>query len=84
MPKTCAARNRVEALTCRLVDRSCSLVFVDEAAEDRSSLDPPASKVDKWRGYLRIFVWRSLPPDADETAVEALTKAYGARKPRPG
>jgi hypothetical protein len=55
-PRPVAHENRVGALTCRFVDWSRGLVFVDEAAEDRSSLDPPASEADDRGGNRRVRV----------------------------
>jgi hypothetical protein len=63
--------NRIEAFTCRFVDCSGGLLFVDEAAEDRSSLDPPAGEVDGWGGDRRVGVRRPLP------------KAFGRQGPSP-
>jgi hypothetical protein len=49
-------------LTCKFVDCSRDLVFVDETAEDGSSLDPPASEVDGWDRDRRVGVRRPPPP----------------------
>jgi hypothetical protein len=51
-------------LTCRFADRSRGLVFVARAAQDRSSLDPPAGKVDEWGGNPWVVVVRRPLPQA--------------------
>jgi hypothetical protein len=64
-------------LTCRFVNCSCGLVFVDETAEDRSSPDPPVSKVDEWDGYLRVVVRRSLPQALVRSMPVVMERVFG-------
>jgi hypothetical protein len=64
-------------LTCRFADRSRGLVFVDEAAQDRSSLDPPAGKVDEWGGNPWVVVRRPLPQALVRPMVVVMERVLG-------
>jgi hypothetical protein len=59
---------RVGTFTCRFADGLCSLVFIDEAAEERSSPDPLAGEVDdRSRDYTSLLTSTATSASTNST-----------------